>query len=82
MSEQQPGYPDDEFPRKSTAAALLKFIDESEGWAGNDLKELLDEVYAIRGKANFDVPTGHQSLQSADSEASGSQAKAIESKPH
>jgi hypothetical protein len=48
-----------EIPRKSTVAALLKFMDESAGWAGDDFKKCLDEVYAMRGKVKFDVPDGH-----------------------
>ena len=65
-----------DIPRQSTAAALLNFLNETPGWAGEDLEELLEEVIAMRGKVNFDVPAGYQSLQQSDSKRSGDCAKA------
>lgn len=35
---------------RGSAAALLK---HATGWAGNDLDDLLHELYATRGKARF-----------------------------
>ena len=36
--------------RRSSPRALLEFIEHSEGWKGDDLDNLLEEVYAIRGR--------------------------------
>ena len=66
-------------PNKSTPAAILNFIETSPAWAGNDLKELLDEVYAIRGKVEFDVPAGHEPLQPDSPEATEGDSSAVES---
>ena len=37
-------------PRRASARSLLKYAGT---WAGNDLEERLDEVYATRGEAKF-----------------------------
>ena len=37
-------------PRRSSPRALLEFIEHSDGWKGDDLDDLLEEVYALRGK--------------------------------
>jgi hypothetical protein len=65
-----------DIPRQSTTAALLKFLNDTSGWAGDDLEELLEDVYAMRGKVNFDVPAGYQSLQQSDSKRESDFAKA------
>jgi hypothetical protein len=37
-------------PRRSSPHALLEFIKHADGWKGDDLKELLEEVDAFRGR--------------------------------
>ena len=37
-------------PRRASTRSLLKYAGT---WAGNDLEERLDEVYATRGEAEF-----------------------------
>ena len=65
-----------DIPRQSTTAGLLKFLNDASGWVGDDLEELLEDVYAMRGKVNFDVPAGYQSLQQSDSKRDSDFAKA------